>query len=411
MKKSHIALAIAALVPAFAQAQSNVTMYGVAEPTVDIGYKSTTVSTVTVGGVTTIAGSTSYKPGFRLQDGNSQGQGTSRVGFRGNEDLGGGLKANFQFEMGIRIDDGCVTTGAGNVCSSGNSGGNLFGRNAWAGLSGGFGEIRLGRQVLGSFGVQANSWAAGSSNGLYEVGANTAPLMGGVRFSNAIKYITPNLGGLTASLSLAAPETAGQAATSSANAAGVVTTSTGVKTGIDLTVEYGAGPVYVGFGYNKTGGSGLAATVATANDTKAFTFGGSFNLGVAQPFVNYTRQTSSTATTVALGSTSQIHKAFAVGVRAPVGALTLIASYGKGDIDATLSAAGTTVISQAGQLKAYQIGAQYSLSKRTTLEANYGQFRRDNAGGVFTPGTTTLVRVDGIAARESGLNFGVRHAF
>ena len=409
MKKSHIALAIAALVPAFAQAQSNVTLYGVAEPTIDVGYKRTVTNTATVGGVTTTTGSNSYKPGFRLQDGNDQGQGTSRVGFRGNEDLGGGMKANFQFEMGIRIDDGCVTTGAGNVCSSGNSGGNLFGRNAWAGLSGGFGEIRLGRQVLGSFGVQANSWVAGSSNGLYEVGAysglsGSTPLMGGVRFSNAIKYITPNLGGLVASVSLAAPETPGaQAATSTLNGAGVVTASTGVKTGVDLSVEYGAGPVYIGFGYNKRGGSTLAGLATSASDTKAFTLGGSFNLGVVQPYVNYTRETVSGATNVPTSSEA-VHKAFSVGVKAPIGGLTLIASYGKGDIATTSTAANVTVAGVATAIKAYQVGAQYSLSRRTTLEANYGQFRQDAT-------TPTATGSTGAATRVNGLNFGVRHAF
>ena len=406
MKKSHIALAIAALVPAFAQAQSNVTLYGVAEPTIDVGYKRTVTGTSTVGGVTTATASTTYKPGFRLQDGNDQGQGTSRIGFRGNEDLGGGMKANFQFEMGIRIDDGCVTTGAGNVCSSGASGGNLFGRNAWAGLSGGFGEIRLGRQVLGSFGVQANSWVAGSSNGLYEVGAynpgnsGSTPLMGGVRFSNAIKYISPNFGGLVASVSVAAPETQ-ISNLSSTN----VATSTGQKTGLDFTVEYGAGPVYLGFGYNKVGTSAVTGVASTsrADETKAYTVGGSFNLGVVQPYVNYTRQTTSGVTFVPT-STETVHKAFSVGIKAPVGALTLIASYGKGDIDSTSTAANVTVGAGATAVKAYQLGTQYSLSKRTTLEANLGQFRSDAVTPTPTGFTTGAIRV-------KALNLGVRHAF
>ena len=297
MKKSHIALAIAALVPALAQAQSNVTMYGVAEPTVDVGYKltSATSTATTTGGVTvvTAGAQSSYKPAFRVQDGNSQGVGTSRWGVRGNEDLGGGMKANFQFEMGIRIDDGCATVAGTPACSSGNSGGNLFGRNAWAGVSGGFGEIRMGRQLLGAFVVQANSLVDGAASGLYSTGSVT-PLMGGVRYSNAIKYITPNLGGLTATLTLGAPEGVSQ------TTAGTTVTSTGAKTGIDLAVEYSSGPLYLGFGIDRTGGSSStvaagAVTAAGTNSVKGMTLGGSFNLGVVQPFFHVARAKTDTA--------------------------------------------------------------------------------------------------------------------
>ena len=141
MKKSLVALAVLAATGAYAQ--SSVTLYGIVEATTDIGYnrkvESTTITNgftaagvpaatspsftaptyVTTGGVTSLTAASpatinsgsivvrnEQKNNMRIQDGSSQGTGSSRVGFRGTEDLGGGLKANFLLEMGLRIDDG-----------------------------------------------------------------------------------------------------------------------------------------------------------------------------------------------------------------------------------------------------------------------------------------------------------------
>jgi predicted porin len=506
MKKSLIALAALAATSAFAQ--SSVTLYGIVEATVDVGYNKTTdvvttvrgfngagvaLNTITTGAVGlaitggnltlgtspatintatgavtfgtagTLTGTTTARNerrnGFRMQDGNDQGSGTSRVGFRGTEDLGGGMKANFQLEMGIRVDDGAVTNGSGNAPSSGNSGGNVFGRNAWGGISGGFGEVRLGRQVLGSFGVQGNSWAAGSSNGLYDAGAGTAPAMGGVRFSNAIRYITPNFSGFTGSLMFAAPETEADTFTSNsapnAIASGnlVTTTNASRRTGVDLALEYANGPAYIGFGYNKrdagngTSSSSALATnpalalisnVAAAGGTiTGYTLGGSYDLGVAKPFINYTRETqtvggsTSFVGTTAATSSSFINagnstvRAYSIGVRAPFGATTLIASYG----NAKTSGNGSTVATSAAGSQsfiqtlestrsAFQIGAQYALSKRTLLEANYGynkiaqdQSGRQSASPVLPVTGETAVTTVRTNDRVSAFNVGLKHSF
>ena len=112
MKKSLIALAALAATSAFAQ--SSVTLYGRAEAGVDLGYRVTTSGTTSgfsvVGGAlvpgapaAVATGTSTDKPGFRVSDGQSQGQGSSRFGFRGTEDLGGGLKANFVMEAGVKI--------------------------------------------------------------------------------------------------------------------------------------------------------------------------------------------------------------------------------------------------------------------------------------------------------------------
>ena len=457
MKKTLVALASMAALGAFAQ--SSVTMYGIVEATVDLAYKNTTnvrVDTFNSAGVVTVGptATATTKAGFRVQDGNDQGMGTSRIGWRGTEDLGGGLKANFQLEMGLRVDDGCATvsntpglaapfglpgTGSGGVtapgaalpagaCSSGNSGGNLFGRNAWVGASGGFGEVRLGRQVLGSFSTQANGWAAGSSNGLYDSGASTAPAMGGVRFSNAIRYITPNLGGFTGSLMLAAPEN-----TLSNNngvvGAGTVTSTSKPKTGVDLALDYANGPLYLGFGYNTRGSStdGVASGASNFSDakTKAYTLSAAFDLGVVKPYFNYTRQkTDGSAVNQPIPqvtASEAVEKAFQIGVRAPIGAATLIAGYGNSKL--TLASAtvltATTASGTAleGKEKAFQIGLQYPLSKRTLIETNYGQYKHNQNGattnvaaGPLGPVVTggSLVTA---SQKVNAFNVGLRHTF
>ena len=403
MKKSLVALAVLAATGAYAQ--STVTLYGIVEATADVGYSQKGDVTTTVNGVSTVS-RTETKNSFRIQDGNSQGSGTSRIGFRGTEDLGGGLKANFQLEMGLRVDDGCVTV-AGSNCSSGNSGGNLFGRNAWGGVSGSFGEVRVGRQVLGSFSTQANGWSAGSSNGLYDAGASTAPVMGGVRFSNAVKYITPNFSGFSANFAVAAPETAGTTNSTTGN----VTSTAGARTGFDLALDFANGPIYAGIGYNRNGSTDT--TTGTGNSVNngkidAYTLSGSYDLGVVKPFVNYTRQKTNsgsvTGTTVA--NTDRTDKAWFVGLRAPVGAFTVITGYGRNIADTLTSSTGSLNDTAQNKRNAFQIGAQYALSKRTLLEANYGQNKGEN-NAVTVARTTTTVTND----KTSAFNVGLKHSF
>jgi len=432
MKKSLIAMAALAATGAFAQ--SSVTLYGIVEAGVDVGYnrvieRSTTTTTAGVAGVTTTTRNET-KNGMRVQDGNDQGTGTSRVGFRGTEDLGGGMKANFQLEMGLRLDDGAITGGQAAAPSSGNSGGNAFGRNAWGGVSGGFGEFRIGRQVLGSFGVQGNSWAAGSSNGLYDAGAGTAPFMGGVRFSNAIRYMSPNLSGFTGSIMLAAPETeAVTASTTTVGAATTVSTTAKRRTGVDLALEYANGPAYVGLGYNlrDTGNESTTLTTAStaaqtaptataillvpAGKVTAWTLGGSYDLGVAKPFINYTRQTTSGFSTTVAGTENlnETIRAWSIGVRAPVGAFTIIAGYGNAKHSSTGSATfNTNTSTQEAKRNAFQLGAQYALSKRTSLQANYGFNRLENT---VTDTVGTAVTTAPGKDRISALNVGLKHSF
>ena len=455
MKKSLVALAVLAATGAYAQ--SSVTLYGIVEATTDIGYNRnvdtrTTTSNfsaagLAVGPAVTVATTARQKNNFRVQDGSDQGTGTSRVGFRGTEDLGGGLKANFVLEMGLRVDDGCTTLGAtgGITCDNGgnsaNSGGSTFGRNAWGGLSGSFGEVRVGRQVLGSYSVQANTEPTGASLGLYNSSASGfAPTaIGGVRFSNAIRYMSPDFAGFKASVMVSAPETAANTTSFTP-----VNTTASRRTGVDLALEYANGPAYVGFGYNKRDAGNLTSvtvgpsTVNVAPGTvTGYTIGGAYDLGVVKPFINYTRvKTGASGSTVApvgfisgISASNANAKALSVGLRAPVGAFTVIAGYGRVNTDTNSSLVATTAgnvstftsTAQEDRRDAFQLGAQYALSKRTLIEANYGfsKLRTNSAaaesrnGAPFLPSGAGGRQERFIDSNEriSAFNVGLKHSF
>ena len=460
MKKSLVALAVLAATGAYAQ--SSVTLYGIVEATTDLGYNRNVDRIETVNNFNSLnvatpgsvnATSIRLKNNFRVQDGSDQGTGTSRVGFRGTEDLGGGLKANFVLEMGLRIDDGCTTLTATGGCDNGgnsaNSGGSTFGRNAWGGLSGSFGEVRVGRQVLGSFGVQANSAAAGSSLGLYETSAAGYLPMGNVRFSNAIRYMSPDFGGFKGSLMVAAPETGNNGVAPlnipfTTNSPGNNTASR--RTGVDLALEYANGPAYVGFGYNKRDTGNVTAAVAGVTTVSAspgvangYTLGGAYDLGVVKPFVNYTRiKTDITGSTVApagfasgANASNANARALSVGLRAPVGAFTVIAGFGRVNTDTNSSSLATTTgnvstltsTAQQERRDAFQLGAQYALSKRTLVEANYGytRLRTNSKQDLTTNGLPPLPFGGNIGGRQerfvdsndriSAFNVGLKHSF
>jgi predicted porin len=435
MKKLPIVLAtLASLATTGAFAQSSVTLYGRAEAGIDLGFRTTvnnTSTTVVVGpGAsmtnTNLGGSVS-RPGFRLSDGDNQGQGSSLFGMRGSEDLGGGLQASFLIEAGLNLNNGSV----------GNGGGNLFSRSAWVGLSGGFGELRLGRQVLGSHGVFAAGLAPGASSGLFETGITV--IQGEERASNAIQYRSPDFGGISGTATLTAPEN--NRSTSAPVVGGNATTNASTKTGVDLSLAYAAGPVYVGFGYNRQNTSastnnGLAGafneTTSSAGPRTDYTVSASYDFGVVQPFFNYTnRKDRTTSTTITGGVVTAIggttlngpvsatpentqSRQYALGARVPVGNAVLIASFGthKTTGAATLLGSGS-VDSVERKVRAFQIGGQYPLSRRTTLQANYGiNNQKDRVTNTTVVGADSgSFTSDVSTTKVRGLNFGVAHTF
>ena len=166
MKKSLIALAVLAA-SGVAMAQSSVTLYGVA----DLGLvKSQGISA-------------------QMSGSGVMNNGTSRLGVRGVEDLGGGLKASFNFEHGLNMENG-----AGNL-----SGGQMWSRAAWLALQGGFGRFQMGRTLTPSFyGVAA--WELTGTANYSAVGNQFAFAGVGPRDSSVFQYTTPTMGGFSGTL-------------------------------------------------------------------------------------------------------------------------------------------------------------------------------------------------------------------
>jgi predicted porin len=142
----------------------------------------------------------------------------SRIGFKGVEDMGGGMKASFNIEHGFNSDTGVAAS-------------TFWGREAWVQLAGGFGAVRLGRQTPESYFATADYISMHN----HDTGQSEDKLYGGPFLqSNKVTYFTPSMGGLTASFSVAAGEGA-----------------PGVKRGYDAAANWVGGPLHLGFGYSK----------------------------------------------------------------------------------------------------------------------------------------------------------------
>lgn len=365
MKKSLVALAALAVVGA-ASAQSTVTMYGV----VDMG-------------VNTLKDTT---PAGDLNKSGVQ-QGTlsnSRIGFKGTEDLGGGLKANFTLEYAVNPDEATQS---------------FTNRQGFVGLSGNFGAVTIGRQYTPYHNVQAAMDMAGNVNATPGYIVNAHNFNGG-RASNAVQYATPTFSGFSAVAQVGAGQTAATGTEST------IASTTGAQAegkNYGFAGVYAAGPLVAGLAYNSisnpnslvtgvgaiTGGPTLVGFGAASREVKVWVAGASYDFGVAKASLAYSALTDNK---IAAGVSDLTSNGYNFSVAAPFGATTLVANLGRATIkqDST----GTD-----GTITGYQLMANYALSKRTTAYAVYGNDKTtDN-----TAGTDVLKR--------TSTAVGIRHTF
>ncbi len=290
MKKSLIALAVLAA-SGVAMAQSSVTMYGV----VDLSLaKSNGVSA-------------------QMSGNGIMNNGSSRLGVRGVEDLGGGLKASFNFEQQINAEDG-ATNAKG------------FDRAAWLALSGGFGQVKLGRDLNPSFWAVANWELTGAAN-YSAVGTQFGWTGQGPRTNSMFQYSTPNLGGFSASLAYTMkPDNGGNAK-------------------YDLNAIYRNGPLVAALAYNKT------------NTFKGnMALGGSYDFGMVKVAGSVQNN----------GGPS---KGFTLGATVPVGPVSLTFDIAREN--------GTGMKNTD-----FLLEAKYALSKRTFTYAAYYKDGDSNGAAV-----------------------------
>ena len=347
MKKSLIALAVLAASGA-AMAQSSVTLFGI----VDTAFSY--VDNANAAGDSVYGLSTS-------------GNATSRLGFRGVEDLGGGLKAGFWLEGEIFGDDG-------------NASGFNFKRRSTVSLAGGFGEVRLGRDLTPGYSKFISYDLFGQVGIGQFMGWNnwygTSGDANGIRSSNMISYYTPNFSGFTAGLGYGFDE------------------QTSGKAGryVGGYVAYENGPLGVAVSYDQRN---LAADV----DRNALTVAGSYDLNVVK--LNAILQQTKDDVP---GASDRKVNAYALGASAPVGAGEVKLQYALYDQKA--------IDSKAHQIS---LGYVHNLSKRTALYGTVAYLKNKDASNLSLPGLTTkgLSQVGGPGAGENqtGVQVGIRHSF
>ena len=287
----------------------------------------------------------------------SSGLSSSRLGFRGVEELGGGLKAGFWLEGALNADDGNTT-------------GFNFQRRSTVSLMGGWGEIRLGRDKVPT---QLN-WDAFDPFDNTGMGANTrlsvasgiVPADGSYntfsRASNMISYIAPNLGGAFGQASVAAGEG-----------------SLGNKH-MGLRAGYNGDGLLVAAGYGSTQVTGSI----DANETN---FGASYDLKFMKLIGFVSR--------LDIGPASQDN--WLVGATVPVGDFTLRASYSAMDGEGTIAAQDAKMLA---------LGGVYTLSRRTALYATFSKISNTNTSFTVASGSPLTRGND-----STGYDLGIRHSF
>lgn len=316
---------------------------------------------------------------------------SSRLGFDGSEDLGGGLKALFKLEGRLSFD-GNGQLGTSTVVANGttaSTGMGVFNRDAYIGLAGGFGEVHIGTMETEVSRQQTN--ASGTNIGLATAafGASFDAITGD-RVPNSIRYISPNFAGLQV--------TVGGFQGEMNNSTAASTSSGSSYNGAQFAGVYSQGPFSARIA--QTVRQAPIGTASTGRQ-KATVVGARYNFGMADVgIMKYTVDPGSAAN----NSRSATMLTFAV----PVGTgLRVVGSYSALE-EQTGGTAYSTSASVGGKAQALYLGAIKDLSKRTSVYAALGQMN-NNADGRFTLNTGASMSTSN--TDQSNYAVGIRHSF
>ena len=352
----------------------------------------------------------------------NSGYNSSRLGFRGTEDLGGGLAASFWLEAPITNDDGAT-------------GVSTFARRSTVSLSGGFGEVRLGRDYTPSFwndtvfdpfgtnGVGTNlvyTASAGFANFNGYADARTKltniPTISDVggsnytRTSNSIAYfLPPNLGGFYGQLQYSFSEkTKYSPGTATPNVAN--NSRTGRYVGGRF--GYANGPLDVAAAYGSSTVGDLYYAGVT-NKVNTFNLGASYDFGPVKLFGEVSRSKNKLDyENEPLVRTADVDlTGYLLGVTVPVGAGLIRASYSSVKYDYNQPEVLFEPRVADPKANKLAIGYVHNLSKRTALYATVARVSNKNDAGL-TVGGPAFVTSGGFTPKTStGYDFGIRHAF
>ncbi|MEI6601195.1 MAG: porin [Comamonadaceae bacterium] len=359
MKRSLIALAALAVVGA-ASAQvngfaagsgSSVTVFGVVDATVAFGN-----------------GDTSNKTQLT-----NSGYNSSRLGFKGVEDMGGGMKARFWLEAGVMNDNGAgAATNVNNQATGGalagmnGSQGLTFNRSSWVALNGNFGEVRLGRDYSPQFWTLTVYDPFGTNGvGTTQTLNSSAGGVATVRTSNSVAYITPSMSGFAVWAQMYFGENASNAASQNGD-------------GVAIRGQYDMGPLSLAAAFSKT-------TTGAGTDVQTTNFGVSYDMKVAQLMAHWNKDANTGAKDVV---------GYLVGALVPAGPGTVRVAFSSSDNGA------------GAKTDKFALGYVYDMSKRTAL---YGTFASlSNSGGAAQALNGAVTPANG---SSTGFDLGVRHAF
>jgi len=352
MKKSLIALAVAGAfaAPAFA-ATSNVDVYGIINASWD------RISSDAPGQDTL----------YRVSNN------SSRIGFKGAEDLGGGMKAVWQIEEGVNVDSAAGAFGGQNQ------------RNTFLGLNGGFGTVLMGAHdtpyKLGTGSLDPFADTIGDYNNI--IGNVNGTSGFDLRVGNVLAYISPTVSGFHAAIAKSFQNEAGNLGATNPDAL----TATGI---------YSNGPLFASLSWEEH--KNLAALTPGAAGTKqtGTKLGLGYTFGDTKVGFIWEKLSDKGA------ATAVDRNAWSINATHQMGPIALKAAYSKaGDGD---SAAKTSA-------KNYALGADYSLSKRTTAYAVYTKTTND-AGSTYGVGAGQgSAYTPGAGLDPSGFALGMKHSF
>ncbi len=374
MKKSLLAVAVAAALPAFAYAQTNVVLSG--------NLKTGVTQTKYTNGA---AGNGSHT---------AMNDGSSRFIISGTEDLGGGLKAIFQIDNRFRPDDG------------GTVGQTLAGGATFVGLAGGFGTVRLGKlDTYWIYGLDEHAFRATAlqhSNTSIIGFINSSPIARNSRLNNVVRWDSPNFGGISGGITWTPGASAATALASAGEAGAMGDGNKGQAW--SANIGYAAGPlnVYVAAWDEKVEGYKTFATGAYQGQS-AWRVGGGYNFGAFKVGVVYDE-----AKLKYVGGGDYKRGAWSIPVTAKLGAGTAMLTYSQA-MDAKLSG---TKDNQSGA-KMITVGYDYPLSKRTSLGVSYGVINNESHAsyGFFTAAALNNLPTATAGQDQKQLHLGIRHAF
>lgn len=340
------------------------------------------------------------------------GSATTTINIAGTEDLGGGMKANFRYEINPDFVNGSgVTGGAG--AESGSTGAIALGNGgmhqAFLGLEGGFGQVKLGRVNTGTlsawgtgsvFGTALGSGYGSNGNIFTRYSASTGNYwnVAPTRFNGSVEYTTPVINGFTARALYVPQVNKTGIGAENACAQTACTTDTAVAAGAnragvtDFSLAYNNGPLnaIVAQQSVKIGGGDINALVSptlqsTANSSrKQTTAAANYTMGAATVYGAYWTEKQTAATAVDV-------QGYMLGAKYVTGAYALMASMGNSNDKTSANV----------DKKIFGLGVDYALSKRSTVYARYES--RDADKNVATDAAASGV--------TKTTHVGVRHTF